>query len=201
MSTLTETLVTKIATLPEGTVFYPKELLHLGSRAAIDQTLSRLCRRGQVTRVARGAYVKPISGRFGVRPPTPEKMLNSLAEKTGETLVTHGAAAANALGLTTQVPVHEIFLTSGRSRKFTLGARVLELRHAPYWQIALGNRPAGAAIRALAWLGPQQAPPKLTELHKKLPQKEWNVLMARRATFPSWMAKALGETTRAVSRV
>jgi hypothetical protein len=61
----------------------------------------------------------------------------------GETIVSNGAAAANALGLTTQVPVRSVYLTSGRSRKMHLGKQVVELRHAPRWQLALANRPAG----------------------------------------------------------
>jgi hypothetical protein len=59
--------------------------------------------------------------------------------------------------LTTQVPVRSVYLTSGRSRKMHLGKQVVELRHAPRWQLALANRPAGEAVRALAWLGPERA--------------------------------------------
>jgi hypothetical protein len=55
--------------------------------------------------------------------------------KRGEIVVGNGAAAANALGLTTQVPVREVFLTSGRSRKLKLGAQTVELQHAPPWQL------------------------------------------------------------------
>ena len=47
-----------------------------------------------------------------------------------------GAAAANALGLTTQVPVRSVYLTSGRSRTMILGKQVIELQHAPRWQFA-----------------------------------------------------------------
>lgn len=60
--------------------------------------------------------------------------MKSLAEKTGEIVVSHGAAAANTLGLSTQVPIREIFITSGRSRKLTFASRVVELKHVPHWQ-------------------------------------------------------------------
>src|SRR5271165_5950634 len=43
--------------LPEGTPVVAKELLHLGSRAAVDQALSRLVRRGTLMRAGRGIYV------------------------------------------------------------------------------------------------------------------------------------------------
>jgi hypothetical protein len=35
------------------------------------------------------------------------------SSQRGETIEIHGAAAANKLGLTTQVPVREVHLTSG----------------------------------------------------------------------------------------
>ncbi len=50
--------------LPEGTPVVAKELLHLGSRAAVDQALSRLVRRGTLMRAARGIYVRPVESRF-----------------------------------------------------------------------------------------------------------------------------------------
>ena len=51
--------------LPEGTPVVAKELLHLGSRAAVDQALSRLVRRGTLMRAGRGIYVRPVESRFG----------------------------------------------------------------------------------------------------------------------------------------
>lgn len=44
-----------------GKVYTTKDLLHLGSRAAIDQTLSRLVRAGELQRLARGLYYYPKS--------------------------------------------------------------------------------------------------------------------------------------------
>jgi hypothetical protein len=43
-------------------------------------------------------------------------------------VVANGAAEANALGLTTQVPTREVFFTSGASRTLQLGSRCVELR-------------------------------------------------------------------------
>ncbi|HEY5330609.1 MAG TPA: DUF6088 family protein, partial [Acidobacteriaceae bacterium] len=143
-------LVHYISRLPEGKHITAKELLHLGNRAAVDQVLSRLAKSGQLLRVSRGLYVAPVQSRFGARPPSASKTVESLGEQRGETVVRHGAAAANALGLTTQVPVREVYLTSGPSRELKLGAQVVELRHAPSWQLVLPGSVAGDAVRALS---------------------------------------------------
>ena len=193
MSTLPETILRQAKSLPEGSVLSPKEFLHLGSRSAVDQAFSRLAKAGKLLRVARGAYAAPVSSRFGSRAPAPEKVVQALAEQSGEIVVPHGASAANALGLTQQVPIREVYLTSGRTRKLNLGRSEVLVKHAPRWMLALGARPAGAAVRALAWIGPSHAGESLTTLHRTLSHAEWQALASARASLPGWMAQAIGK--------
>ena len=159
----------------------------------MDQALSRLSREGKLLRVGRGAYAAPISSRFGKRPPAPAKVVESLAAQSGEVVAPHGAAAANALGLTQQIPVREVYVTTGRTRTLKLGSSEVLVKHAPRWMLALENRPAGAAIRALAWIGQEHVSEALAKLHRSLPASEWAALSSSRATLPSWMARAIGE--------
>lgn len=194
MSPLAKTILNSAHAQSEGGLISPKEFLHLGNRAAIDQTLTRLTHEGKLLRISRGAYSAPVAGRFGERPPASEKVVESFAEKHGETVVPHGAAAANRLGLTAQVPVKEVFLTSGPNRTLHLGARIVELKHAPRWQLALGKRPAGMAVRALSWLGPEHVQQALSQLQEELTGEEWAALVTCRAILPAWMAKAVSET-------
>ena len=154
MSHLAETILSAAQALPEGGLLSAKEFLHLASRAAVDQTLSRLTERGQLIRAGRGVYLRPVQTRFGQRSPSIEQAVEALAQQRGEVIVPNGAAAANALGLTTQVPVRSVYLTSGRSRTLTMGKQSVELRHAPNWQLSLAGKTAGQAVRALAWDAP-----------------------------------------------
>jgi len=194
MSQLAQAILSQSQSLPEGGLLSPKEFLHLGSRAAIDQTLSRLAREGTLFRVGRGAYALPVQGRFGVRSPSTEAVIEAIESTSGEIVVASGAAEANALGLTTQVPTREVYLTSGPSRRLNLGNREIELKHGNRWQMLLGKRPAGKAIRALIWLGPEQGSMVMEVLRSKLSSQEWNAIRQARAGLPSWMAKAISET-------
>ncbi|MHB8743022.1 MAG: DUF6088 family protein [Sulfuricaulis sp.] len=189
MLNLRQKILELIAGLPEGATLGAKELLHLGSRAALDQALSRLVRRGLLMRAGRGLYVRPIETRFGVRAPSAEKVVEAIASLRGETVVSHGATAANALGLTTQVPVRVVYLTSGRNRHLKLGAQTVELKHAPSWQLIKAGEPAGEAVRALAWLGPAHAREALKTLKQKLPESEVRALSATRNVLPGWLAE------------
>ena len=196
MSHLAENILTAAQALPEGGLLSPKEFLHLGSRAAVDKTLSRLAQEGKLMRVSRGIYVTPQQGRFGTRPPSTESIVSAIETRCGETVVANGAADANVLGLSTQVQTREVFFTSGPSRILHLGNRVIEFKHANRWQLLLGNRPAGMTIRALSWLGPEAAPTALKMLREKLPESEWEALRAVRALLPSWMARIVSEEMR-----
>lgn len=193
MQALPHSILVHAGTLPEGGVVSAKEFLHLGSRAAVDQALSRLAKDGKLLRAGRGAYVAPVLGRFGTRPPSPGKVVQALATQNGEVVAPHGAAAANTLGLTQQVPIREAYVTSGRTRKIQLGCSEVLVKHVPNWMLALGTGPAGSAVRALAWMGPGMARQSLATLRRTLPSQEWAALASARARLPSWMARAIGE--------
>lgn len=193
MAPLTEQILTHAAGLPEGAPLSAKGLLHLGNRAAVDQALSRLAERGKLMRAGRGVYLRPITGRFGTRTPSIEEAISALAIHPGEIIVSSGASATNALGLTTQAPIRSIYLTSGRRRKMNLGKQVVELRHATRWQLALAHRPAGEVVRALAWLGPEKAEAALQSLKRKLPPSAFSELVAVAPQLPTWLARSVGK--------
>jgi hypothetical protein len=164
-------------------------LLHLGGRAAVDQALSRLARSGKLIRSGRGLHLQQVEDRFGPRPPTASNLIEAFAEQRGETIVASRAAEANALGLTTRVPVREVYLTSGPSRLLRLGAQEIELRHAPAWQLILPRRAAGGAVRALAWIGRERAHEALATLPGRLSEGDLQELIGARARLPTWMAR------------
>ena len=99
------------------------------------------------------------------------------------------AVALGSLGLTTQVPMRAVFLTSGRSRRLKLGAQTVEFRHAPPWQLIFPGRVAGDVVRALAWLGLEKAGEAIRKLRTQLPPSELEEVAAARARLPTWMAQ------------
>lgn len=191
MKTLPEAILDHSRQLPEGGMLMPKEFLHLGSRAAVDQAFSRLAKAGLLMRAARGLYVAPVTSRVGARAPAVEKTVQSLAQKTQDVITDSGARAANGLGLTTRVPVRTVFLTSGRGRTLTLGKAKVEIRRAPKWMLLLGATRPGAVIRALAWLGEAHISGAMEKLRKLLSPKDWQELSSVRHLLPSWLAMSI----------
>ena len=145
--------------LPEATPLCPEALRHLTNPHAVDQVdheLRRLAQSGRLMQICGGVYMRPIETRFGLRAPRVGKALKALAKLWGETIVPCGGAVANCLGLTTQNPVRDIYLTSGPDRRLHFGLSVVELHHAPEWKLVAPHRQVGDVIRALAWLGPKE---------------------------------------------
>jgi hypothetical protein len=197
MKSLGGRLMVEAALLPAGTPLSAKRFLHLGERAAVDQALSRLARSGHLLRAARGLYLRPVETRFGLTAPGLEATMKALEHETGEVIVPAGAAAANRLGLTTQVPVRSVYLTSGRSRQLALGAQVIELRHAPRWQLVLPGRPAGEVVRALAWLGRERSAKVAPRLARTIGPEAVQELSAARGRLPTWLAEEVSHLVAA----
>lgn len=180
--------------LPEGALLIAVKFLHFGERGGVNKALAHLARRGDLLRVWRGLYVRPIPTVFGPRNPTMESVVASLAELWGESIATHGAVSANRLGLTTQVPVRAVYLTSGRARVLWLGGSSLTLYHAPLWQFVQAGRLTGEVIRALAWLGPSEAARLLPRLSARLSPADREVLIDVAPLLPTWLAEQISRS-------
>ena len=152
-------------------------------------------------RICHGVYMRRILTRFGPCAPSIEMAIASLSSLWCETIVPRGGAAANALGLTTQNPVRSVYLTSGPSRPLHFGALTVQLRSAPRWQLVAPHRPAGNAVRALAWLGPQEVETGIEAIALKLSAEDFDELVAARALLPAWLAGPLDAWAIAPSKV
>ena len=193
MSSLSQQIMQLVEEAPEGAPLCSNALLDLGKRPAIDQALSRLARNGSLLRIGQGVYVRPVMTRFGPRPPSIEKVIPALAKLWNETIVPDGSHSANVLGLTTQVPIQPVYLTSGRDRKLRLGEQTVLLRHAPAWQLIAPGRPAGDAIRALGWLGPAAVAEHIGAVNRKLTNEDLQELAASRARMPAWLTESVSD--------
>ncbi|WP_046070203.1 MULTISPECIES: DUF6088 family protein [Pseudomonas] len=192
MKTLPESILDHSRRLPEGGLLSPKEFLHLGSRAAVDQALSRLAKAGQLIRAARGLYLAAITDLGKQATPSMDKVVSALASKNQEEIVLDGARSAKMLGLSAQALDGNVFLSNGRTRALKVRDATAEIRHAPRWMLALGSTTAGAVIRALAWLGERRIGEVMERLRKQLTPIDWQALSSVRSLLPSWMALAIG---------
>jgi Family of unknown function (DUF6088) len=172
-----------------GSVFVPADFLHIGSREAVDVALHRLARKGTVRRLARGVYDFPKEHPvLGPLQPTAEDVAKALAGRDRIRLQPAGAYAANALGLSEQVPAKAVFLTDGPSRTVKIGPTTIQLRRTTPRNMAAAGRLSGLLIQALRALGQEHVTPERREhLKRTLPADKRRELMRDLRLAPAWM--------------
>lgn len=182
-----------IERMPVGEPFAPAAFLECGTRASIDQSLSRLVKAGVIERVTRGVYVRPEVSRFaGKVMPEPLKVAEIVAKAAGAVVQVHGAEAARRLELTTQVPTQSVFMTSGPSRHIRVGKLEIRLQRVSRRKLTLAGRPAGLAIAAMWYLGKREVTPALVgKIRRKLEPAEFEVLKSAAHAMPAWMSDAI----------
>lgn len=175
-----------------GGVFTPSDFLDVAARSTVDQALSRLVKGGKLRRLARGLYDFPkVHPKLGPLSPLPDDVAQALARETGSQMQIAGARAANALGLTTQVPAKSTYLTDGPSRRVVLGKRVVDLRHAsPKHLIAPGSA-AGIVVQALRHVGPVRAADVVRIAARYLSASDKKTLASTAVQAPAWMRPML----------
>lgn len=191
-SSVPDRVMKRVRASGRGSVFTPSDFLTVAARSAVDQALSRLVKGGQLRRLARGLYDFPkVHPKLGALSPAPDDVAQALARETGSQVQIAGARAANALGLSTQVPAQSAYLTDGPSRRVVLGKRVVDLRHtSPKHLIAPGS-PAGTVVQALRHVGPVRAADVAQVAVRRLSVNEKKTLASSAVQAPAWMRPTL----------
>lgn len=188
----------RIAGMPVGEPFASAAFLNCGTRASVDQTLSRLVKAGDIERVVRGVFVRPEVSRFvGKVMPDPQKVAETVAKTTGSIIQVHGAEAARRLELSTQVPTQPVFVTSGPTKRIRVGKMEIRLQHVCQRKLALAGRPAGLALAAMWYLGKKEMTPALIEkIRHQLGTSEFEVLKSATNAMPAWMSDTIFRNER-----
>lgn len=173
-----------------GRVFTPTELVRagVGSRMAVDQALHRLTKAGRIRRVARGLYCKPVINRLvGEVPPSPEEIVSAITRVTGEMVQVSEVQAANALGVSTQVPGRYFFWTNGTTRVRRVGRLTITFRRGTPSRLAGAGSPAGTVLQAVRYLGREHAAKAVPEFRRRVPPEARRSLQRSARTTPAWV--------------
>jgi hypothetical protein len=191
--TTMEVIRNRINEIGTGEPFTSTQLKTLGTRAAVDQTLSRLVKQGEISRISRGIFVRPKQSRYvGEVLPEPAKVAQAIATARGETVQVQGAEAARLLGLTTQMPLQAVFYTSGPTRALKLGNLHLTLKHVVQRKLALAGKPSGLALSTLWYLGKERVSTNtIKTIREKLTPEAFEEFRAETPAMPAWMVATL----------
>lgn len=178
-----------------GSVFVPADFLDIGSREAVDVALHRLARQRTIRRLARGVYDFPKEHPvLGPLAPSAEDIARALAGRDRTRLQPAGAYAANALGLSEQVPAKAVFLTDGPARTVKIGPTTIQLRRTTPKNMEAAGRLSGLLIQALRELGQEHVTQQRRDhLKRTIPADKRRELLKDLRLAPAWMHPIIRE--------
>jgi hypothetical protein len=197
MGDLTLKILDRAKAVGSGSALTPKAFADLGTRAAVDQALSRLARAGKIRRISRGVYDVPKNHpTFGPLSPNPDAVARAIADQWGYRLQPTPARAANALGLSSQVPAQIVYLIDGGSRKIKVGNQIIQFKHAGPRALLGAGTPEGVALQAIRAFGPDHLTDSvIRQLRQNLPSTAKTGLKKLAHHAPQWMASAIQAVT------
>ena len=80
---------------------YRTQLMHKVSEESYYKTLERMCKSGELVKIAKGTYHLPKKGKYGIVPPSEKEIISAFTENETGTVI--GYSLYNSLGLTTQI--------------------------------------------------------------------------------------------------
>ena len=144
-----------------GALYFISDFAEHGNDVFISRVLSECVNDGLLLRIANGIYCKPIETRFGPLFPSVEELVKAIARRDNAQILPTGETAQNQLGLSTQVPMNSVYLTTGSARKLYLRGRTVTLKRSVPRNFACKNDFMAALIQALKSIGKDN----LTEEH------------------------------------
>lgn len=185
-----ENIHNHIQQIPPGKPFNTASLRKFASDDNVRQILSRLVKSGEITRAARGIFVRPQEIPYlGKVLPESRIIAELIAEKSGETIAVHGAEAARILQLSTQVPMQPIFCTTGNTRHIKMGKLEIILKHISPRKLVKPGTLVGLVISALWYLGKNHVSTVTIEkIKQQIEPEQFNELIEHLCQMPAWMA-------------
>lgn len=185
----TASIKKRITAKGRGAIFSPADFLDLGSRASVDQALSRLADQGFIRRLTRGLYDYPkVSPRLGMLAPSVDDVARALAKKDKHVLQVSPAAAANQFGLSTQVPSMHVYLTDGPTRTRQIGKQTIQFRKASAKTLVGAGKKSGAVLQALRYVGRDGVDSTVIDrLARSLTDDDRAQLRNQSKYVPAWM--------------
>ena len=154
MSDLKSIITAQIVTAGPRHVWVPTDFAQLGNRDAIDKTLQRMVQAGDLRRIDRGLYDKPMLNRLTKRPTNSDyrAVVEAIARRDQLRLLVDGMTAANDLGLTDAVPARVTIHTDARRRAIQFDKLTIDFKQTAPSRLYWAGSPAMRVVQALYWL-------------------------------------------------
>ena len=142
----------RVSSAKNGTLFFNTSFPEYDDEY-VGKILSDLVKSGDLHHLSRGVYLKTDQTRFGLVYPPVSEIASAIAERDKAQILPTGATALNLLGLSTQMPMNPVFLTSGSARTITVDGRMITFKRAVPKNFAIKGKIRSLIVQALKYIG------------------------------------------------
>ncbi|MGX7105299.1 DUF6088 family protein [Globicatella sanguinis] len=196
MSSYTEKISNIINSFEANKIFFANDFLDIASNATVRQILKRLADEDKIKRVIDGFYYNPsfseLIGEYEAV--SIHELALAIARKYNWNIAPYNSTALNLLGLSTQVPTHYKYISSGRYKEYKIGDTVLEFKKVNPGEIANMSLKTATVIQAIKSLGKENISNEVIQkIRENLTEKERTDLMNESKSVPSWIYEVIRE--------
>ena len=187
---ISEKIKKRILDKGQGKLHCVADFYDLGNDRVVRQALIRLEKRGILERVKRGVYLLPeVDAEIGVLHPSLDDIAKTIAEQDNVQILPTGALALNILGLSTQVPMNAVYVTTGASKIVRVGKRKITFRRVTPKYFAFKAKVSPLIVFALQEIKEKNVTEGIIEQLKKVLEKsnELELLQDDLKKYPAWI--------------
>ena len=194
MSSYIEIISDKINSFNSHKVFFANDFLDVASNATVRQILKRLADEDKIKRIIDGFYYNPryseLIGEYEAV--SIHELALAIARKYNWNIAPYNSTALNLLGLSTQVPTHYKYISSGRYKEYKIGDTVLEFKKVNPGEIANMSLKTATIIQAIKSLGKENISNEVIQkIRENLTEKEKLDLMNESKSVPAWIYEVI----------
>ncbi|HFZ6234603.1 TPA: DUF6088 family protein [Streptococcus agalactiae] len=177
-------------------VFINNDFLDIAGNETVRRTLNQLVSENKIKRVINGFYYNPIYSELigEYEAVSIHELALAIARKYNWNIAPYNSTALNLLGLSTQVPTHYKYISSGRYKEYKIGNTTLEFKKVNPGEIANMSLKTATAIQAIKSLGKEDITSEVIQkIRENLSEKERIDLMNESKSVPSWIYEVIRE--------
>lgn len=190
----------RIKNFDSGKVFINNDFLDIAGNETVRRTLNQLVSENKIKRVINGFYYNPryseLIGEYEAV--SIHELALAIARKYNWNIAPYNSTALNLLGLSTQVPTHYKYISSGRYKEYKIGDSILEFKKVNPGEIANMSLKTATIIQAIKSLGKENINDQVIQkIRENLNEKEKLDLMNESKSAPSWIYEVIREICEA----
>lgn len=144
----------EISRMKKGTILFVTDFANFGSAENVKKVLLRLEKKKVLIRLAHGIYLYPkVDKELGVLYPSTESIAEAIAKRDKIRIIPTGVYALQQLGISTQIPMNQVYLTDGAPRKIKVGKRTITFKKTVPKNLAIKNKMLSNIVQGLKELG------------------------------------------------